>query len=63
MTRLTQPHRDRLSSSLAHLAALDLSSDDIVRPEFRNGAIPAGRASHFATSNKWTDSRRAAHSE
>lgn len=43
MTRHAQLHR-RSSAKLAWLAALDLASDDIVRPELRNSAIPAGRS-------------------
>lgn len=42
MTHRTQPHHNRPSSSLAYLAALDLSSDDLVRPELCNTAILAG---------------------
>lgn len=48
MTQHTQPHTPRTFASsathLAWLAALDLSVDDIVRPELRNSAIPAGHA-------------------
>lgn len=43
MTNRTQPHHNRPSTSLAYLAALDLSSDDIVRPELCNDCIPAGK--------------------
>ncbi len=49
MTDRTQTHQNRHSSRLAHLATLDLSSDDIVRPELCNAAILAGnnrRAKH-----------------
>lgn len=42
MTCHTQPHHDRPAESLAYLATLDLSSDDIVRPELCNAAILAG---------------------
>jgi|GEM_PF-2946338 hypothetical protein len=42
MTDRTQPHHNHTSASLAYLAALDLSSDDIVRPELCNAAILAG---------------------
>lgn len=42
MTERTQlHHRHNLPS--ARLAALDFSSDDIVRPEFCNDCIPAGK--------------------
>ncbi|MDN6181085.1 MAG: hypothetical protein L0I84_08835 [Halomonas subglaciescola] len=39
MTDCTLPHHSRP----AYLAALDLSSDDIVRPELCNAAILAGK--------------------
>ncbi|MDN6298336.1 MAG: hypothetical protein L0J54_09995 [Halomonas sp.] len=42
MTERTQARQNRHSESLAHLATLDLSSDDIVRPELCNAAILAG---------------------
>ena len=63
MTHRTQPHHNRPSSSLAYLAALDLSSDDLLRPALCNVAILAGRACRSATSDERTEKSRAVQSE